>query len=116
MTDIVARLRNAVRTADLPFDQIDTERQEAADEIERRLGMHPEKLHLENWRWRPWRTCGPAANSEAMVARNRRSRSRSSNSVSNGLAQRYRGRLIGLSVWQTMRVGFQRPVSPLKNP
>ena len=51
MTDIVARLRNAVRTADLPFDQIDAERQEAADD---------------------------------------RSRSRSSNSVSNGLAQRYR--------------------------
>ena len=47
MTDIVARLRDAVRTADLPFDQIDAERQEAADEIERRLEMHPEKLHLD---------------------------------------------------------------------
>jgi hypothetical protein len=35
MTDIVERLRNTVRTADLPFDQIDAERHEAADEIER---------------------------------------------------------------------------------
>ena len=108
MTDIVARLRNAVRTTicrsirSTPSAKRPPTRSSGGSKCSRKATFGLQG----NWRWRPWRTCGPAANSEAMVARNRRSRSRSSNSVSNGRAQRNRGRLIGLSVWQTKRVGF----------
>ena len=49
MTDIVARLRQC--RSNLPicrYDQIDTERsRRPPTKIERRLEMHPEKLHLE---------------------------------------------------------------------
>jgi hypothetical protein len=54
MTDIVERLRNTVRTADLPFDQIDAERHEAADEIER-LGALAAIVREQGFEIAKWR-------------------------------------------------------------